>query len=256
VPKNKPEPYSKRVSHGVILGADGQRMSKTRGNVINPDDKWQKYGVDALRMYLMFMGPFEATMAWNENAFKGVVRFLDRFQMIIENQIDEKKKIREEKSEREISVLINKLIKKVSEDIDNFHYNTAIAAMMKALNEIEKQKWFLTKQQSADLVKLLAPFAPYLAEELWCEVLKKEFSVHQKSWPKWKKELLKEKMITIIVQVNGRLRGKIDIESDIAKQKDKVVLKAKKNKRVKEYLKSKEIKRTVFIASQLVNFVV
>ena len=255
VPKNKLEPYSKRISHGVILGMDGQKMSKSRGNVINPDDKWQKYGVDALRMYLMFMGPFEATMAWNENAFKGVVRFLDRFQTMIKNQINEKRKV-VKKDKEEINILINKLIKKVGEDIDNFHYNTAIAAMMKTLNEIERQKWLLTKQQSADLVKLLAPFAPYSAEELWCKVLRRDFSVHQKSWPEWKKELLEEKMITIIVQVNGHLRGKIDVESNIAEQKDKVILKAKENERTKNYLKDKKIKKIIFVPSRVINFVV
>ncbi|MGI6278676.1 MAG: leucine--tRNA ligase [Patescibacteria group bacterium] len=251
VPEEYSEPYYRRVSHGVILGNDGQRMSKSRGNVINPDEKWKQYGVDVLRTYLMFMGPFEATMAWNENALKGVERFLIRFKSLIETQagLDDKESYRGKQ-------LVHRLIIKVSEDIDNFGYNTAIAAMMETLNSFLDEKPALTKEDLGVLVKLLAPFAPYLTEELWCRVLKNKFSVHQQSWPISQKKYLKVKKNTIVVQINGRLRGKVDVESNISTDKDRVVSLVKKDQAVKKHLKDKKIKRVVFIPQKLVNFVV
>jgi len=251
VPKEYPEPYYRRVSHGVILGNDGQKMSKSRGNVINPDDKWKQYGVDVLRVYLMFMGPFEATMAWNENALKGVERFLVRFKNLIKSQIGLDGK-RDDQAKR----LVHQLIVKVSGDIDTFGYNTAIAAMMETLNSILDKKLLLTKEDLGILIRLLAPFAPYLAEELWCRVLKNEFSVHQQPWPTSQEKYLKTEKSTIIVQVNGRLRGKIDIENDIAIDKDKVILLVKEEPMVKKQLNGKKIKRVIFVPQKLVNFVV
>jgi leucyl-tRNA synthetase len=251
VPEEYSEPYYRRVSHGVILGNDGQRMSKSRGNVINPDDKWRQYGVDVLRTYLMFMGPFEATMAWNENALKGVERFLIRFKKLIEAQanVDNQESYRGKQ-------LVHRLIVRVSEDIDSFDYNTAIAAMMETLNSLLDERPALAKEDLAVLVKLLAPFAPYLTEELWCRVLENNFSVHQQSWPISKKKYLKVKKNTIVVQINGRLRGKIDVESDISIDKDRVVSLAKKDAVIKRHLKDKKIKRVIFIPQKLVNFVV
>jgi len=259
VPKDYPEPYYKRVSHGVILGADGQRMSKSRGNIISPDKKWEQWGVDALRMYLMFMGPFEGTMAWNENALKGVVRFLGKFQRFVEKSA----KNTPEGENKAAKVVVNKLVKKVTEDIDSFQYNTAIAAMMKTVNKFSifnppagEAGFQFSKEDLGVLVRLIAPFAPYLAEELWCGVLGNKFSVHQQLWPTYDKRLLVDNMSTIVVQVNGRLRAKIDIESDIANNKDGVILRAKKNLRIKRYLIGKKIRRVVFVPGRLINFVV
>ncbi|MDD5073996.1 MAG: leucine--tRNA ligase [Candidatus Shapirobacteria bacterium] len=251
VPKEYPEPYYRRVSHGVILGNDGQRMSKSRGNVINPDDKWKQYGVDVLRTYLMFMGPFEATMAWNENALKGVERFLVRFKNLVENQAGF-----DNKENDQTKQLVHQLIAKVSADIDSFGYNTAIAAMMKTLNSILDKKLLLTKENWGNLIKLLAPFAPYLAEELWCRVLENEFSVHQQSWPTPQKRYLEAEKSTIIVQINGRLRGKIDIKNNILIDKDKIISLVEKNSVVKKHLSGKKIKKVIFIPKKLVNFVV
>jgi len=251
VPKDYPEPYYKRVSHGVILGADGRRMSKSRGNIISPDKKWEQWGVDALRMYLMFMGPFEGTMAWNEDALKGVVRFLGKFQRFVKKSAKNTPK----GENKTAKVVINRLIKKVTEDIDSFQYNTAIAAMMKTVNKLVKSQE-LKIEDLGVLVRLIAPFAPYLAEELWCEVLENKFSVHQQLWPTYDKRLLVSDMSTIVVQVNGRLRAKIDIESNIANDKDVVILTAKQNLRIKRYLAGKKIRKIVFVPGRLVNFVV
>jgi len=248
VPKDYPEPYYKRVSHGVILGADGRRMSKSRGNVISPDKKWEQWGVDALRMYLMFMGPFEGTIVWNEDPLKGVVRFLGKFQGFIKKSAKNTPKGKNKAAK----VVVNRLIKKVTEDIDSFQYNTAIAAMMKTVKVVKQ----FSKEDLGVLVRLIAPFAPYLAEELWCEVLENKFSVHQQPWPTYDKKLLVSDMSTIVVQVNGRLRVKIDIESNIADDKDMIILMAKQNPKIKHYLIGKKIRKVVFVPGRLINFVV
>ncbi|PIS15069.1 leucine--tRNA ligase [Candidatus Shapirobacteria bacterium CG09_land_8_20_14_0_10_38_17] len=270
VPKDYPEPYYKRISHGVILGADGQRMSKSRGNIINPDKKWEQWGVDALRMYLMFIGPFEGTMVWNENALKGVARFLDRFKNIV--LWSAKFKESPPVTDKDFLVVLNKTIKKVGSDLDNFGFNTAIASLMKLVNYLYESNinpnnklitnkkvppaFILSKENLERLIKLIAPFAPYLAEELWCEVLGNKFSVHQQTWPTYNKYLLEEKMNTIVVQVNGRLRAKIDIERSIANDKDAVILRAKKNSKIKRYLVGKKIRKVFFVSGHLINFVV
>ena len=251
LPRRYPEPYRRRVSHGMVLGADGQKMSKSRGNVINPDEVWGNYGVDALRLYLMFMGPYEGTTVWNENAFQGTVRFLRRF----EKKIRENVKAAEEEG-REPRPLFHRLIKKVSEDIKHFKYNTAVAALMEALNKIEEENLVLTKQEMEITIKLMAPFAPYLAEELWTNVLGNSFSVHQQGWPTYDEGKLEEKMRTIIVQINGRTRGKIDIESDKANVKDAVILAVKREEKIKKYLSGQKIEKVVFLPGRLINFVI
>jgi leucyl-tRNA synthetase len=251
VPQTYSEPYYRRISHGVILGPDGLRMSKSRKNIINPDDKWKKYGVDVLRIYLMFMGPFESTMAWNENAFKGVSRFLVRFQSLVETQIAQKNE-----SDNRAKQVINHLIAKVGEDFDNFSFNTAIAAMMEATNEINNHNLIVSEKDLASLVKLLSPLAPYLSEELWCQVLRKPFSVHQQPWPKIQKEYLKTEKNTIIVQVNGRLRGKIDIDSSLSIDKDTVISLIEKEETLKKHLSGQKIKKIVFVPGKIINFVI
>ncbi len=253
VPKKYPEPYYKRLSHGVILGQDGTRMSKSRGNMINPDDIWQKHGVDVLRTYSMFMGPFEGTMAWNDNALKGVRKFLEKFERLIKKSV---------KGTPGVAVTkIHQLIKKVSNDLDNCRFNTAIAAMMKFLNEVERTlktppvKSILSIEDKKILIKLIAPFAPYLAEELWEHLGEKE-SVHWASWPKADPKYLVEDEIEIVVQINGKLRGTIKIKNQKSKIKSEVEKLAKKNPQITKYLKGRQILKTIFVPSKLVNFVV
>jgi leucyl-tRNA synthetase len=266
VPQECPEPYYRRISHGVILGPDGQRMSKSRGNVINPDDMWEKYGVDALRTYLMFMGPFEGTIVWNERALKGVVRFLEKFKKLVEQSIVKSQK--SEVKEKQVMIALNKLIKKVSEDIDKLQFNTAIAAMMEFLNKIENEKLKIKNEEAKILIQLLAPFAPYLSEELWHK-LNSKFnppadgqnakllgSVHAAPWPKPDPKFLVEEEVEIIVQVNGKLRGTIKIKNSKCKIKNYVEEVAKEEPKVAKYLAGKEILKTIFVPGRLVNFVV
>jgi len=247
IPKSIPEPYYWRLSHGVILGEDGARMSKSKGNTIEPDKLWQKHGVDTLRVYMMFMGPFEGTMAWNDNALKGVVRFLDRFSAFITSN--------REKGSKQVKFALNKLIKKVTADLSTCQFNTSIAAMMGFLNQAEKENWKLEKKEKQTLVKLLAPFAPYLTEELWEEVGGKG-RVHWSAWPKVEEKYLRQEKVKIIVQVNGKLRGMVEIKSDKAKEQKQVEAQAKKDPKVAKYLKEKKIVKTIFVPSRLVNFVV
>ena len=261
------EPYQKRVTHGVVLGPDGQKMSKSRGNVINPDEVWQKHGVDALRTYLMFMGPYEGTTAWNDNALQGVARFLKRFEEFIAKSLNNQMS---KSPNRKAKVALNKLIKKVSEDIDNCSFNTAIAAMMEFLNQwsVTSDQWSV--EELKKLVQLIAPFAPYLAEELWSQLHRPPAcpsgrratdrrpltSVHLSSWPKPDPRYLVDEEVEIIVQVNGKLRAMIKVAADQASDQKIVEDLAKKATKVVRYLEGKKIKKVIFIPNKLINFVV
>ncbi len=301
VPEDIPEPYYHRISHGVILGPDGQRMSKSKGNSVIPDEVWKKEGVDALRTYLMFMGPFTGTMAWNENAFQGVVRFLDRFESLVSPERSQKENhlqggiapaahLGGETSE-EIKLILNKTIKRVTDDIQRFSFNTAIAALMECLNQLkvksppaveageklkidENRFSEVTLDGSSDgvigvedkkkLVKLIAPFAPYLAEDLWHQLHSQAASrenptpnsIHWSSWPEVNEKYLQAEEVEIPVQVNGKLRGTVTVKSEKSKVKSEVIEKARENKNIMRYLEGKEVKKVIFIPGELVNFVV
>jgi len=255
VPKEYPEPYFRRVSHGVVLGPDGQRMSKSRGNIVNPDDILEKCGADALRTYLMFMGPFTGTMIWNERALQGIVRFLNRAYRQISEEIAKE----EGEESEELKRLVNKTIQRVSQDIDNLEFNTAVAALMEFFNGWEKEQQknkgvVLGKEEAKKIIKLLAVFAPYLSEELWHQSGEKE-SVHASSWPQVEEKYLQEKKVEIIVQVNGKLRGKVMVSPEEGKDKEKVTALAKQQEKVVKFLKG-EIVKVVFVPGRLVNFVV
>lgn len=256
VPQEYPEPYLRRISHGLILGEDGQKMSKSRGNVVNPDEVWEKYGVDSLRAYLMFMGPYEGTMSWNSNALRGVARFLERFKKFVEKQGREKReKKKEEKEEKKRRVALNRLIKQVSRDMESFGFNTALAAQMEFLNQAEKEGWQLTREELRIIVQLLAPFAPYLTEELW-QQLGGEGSVHLSSWPKPDPRFVIEDEVEIVIQVNGKLRGTVKVPAPESKRESYVVKKAKAEPPVAKHLAGKEIVKTIFVPGRLINFVV
>lgn len=249
VPKEYPEPYDRRISHGLILGPDGQRMSKSKGNVISPDVVIEKFGADALRTYLMFMGPFDATMAWNERTLMGVRRFLDRFYKLVTSTIAQKTKESDEAAVR----LINRLVKNVGSDYANFKFNTAVAKMMEALNEIEKEKYQIANSDLSKIVQCLAPVAPYLAEELWQE-LGNEFSIHGTKWPQYSEDLAKEEEVTIAVQVNGKTRETVTLSHQQAGLKDEAVQAALKTPKIKSWVSGHEY-TVIFVPGRLINFV-
>ena len=247
VPAEIPEPYQKRLSHGVILGADGKKMSKSKGGVV-PDEYVRKYGADTVRTYLMFMGPYDATMAWNERSLLGVKRFLDRFerffvQMLKHNQA----------SDLKTRVLVNRLVRQVGEDIPVFKFNTAIAKMMETLNTLNEEQLIAGRTELATLAKIIAPVAPFTAERCWMK-LELPGSVHDQTWPDFDASLDVVEKVVVAVQVNGKLRGTLEIDQD-AKEDDVIAL-ASRLESVARHLDQKHIRRTIYAAGRTLNFVV
>lgn len=236
------EPF-KRLVHQGLITKDGAKMSKSKGNVVGPDEFVAKYGADVFRMYLMFMGPFEQGGDWNDRGITGVARFADRFW----------KSIRQEPSAESLPPhsLLHKTIKKVTLDLENFQFNTAIAALMEFLNAAPKTG--LDEESKKTAVKLIAPLAPHLAEELW-EFLGEKTSVFTADWPQWEEKHLRSSTLTIAVQINGKLRGEITVPADAT---EKAVLAAAKDlENAKRYLEGKPPRKEIYIAGKLVNFVV
>jgi leucyl-tRNA synthetase len=248
VPAGIPEPYRKRLSHGVILGPDGQRMSKSRGNVVVPDEYIQKIGADAVRAYLMFIGPFDATMAWNERALLGVKRFLDRFGTYVKENVH-----RHSASVPRAAGLVNRLGKWVGDDISAFKFNTAIAKMMETLNTLGDESLAVADADLEKLVRILAPFAPFLTEECW-QVLGKKGSVHQATWPVYDPTLELEEKVIVAVQVNGKLRGTLEVEHGEAQ--DEIIARAAALDSVVRHLDGKQLVKTIYIPERTLNFVV
>jgi len=264
------EPFLRLCHQGIILGPDGQKMSKSRGNVVDPDTQVAKYGSDAVRMYLCFMGPYNQGGPWNPKGIEGIVRFLTRVWNLFDGLKDkeEETQTKNEKLER----LVNKTIKKVEEDIENLKFNTAISALMILVNQLtlnsEKKSQIsngagnkqLAKNYLKTLLLLLAPFAPHLSEELWQNFIIRgskfeiKNSIHGQSWPKYDQKLIKEKIISLIVQVNGRVRDKIEVEFDISEEKAKIL--ALSRDKVQKWITGKEIKKVVFVKEKLINIVV
>jgi leucyl-tRNA synthetase len=246
------EPYATRRQHGVILGEDGQRMSKSRGNVVNPEEIIDKFGVDTLRIYLLFMGPYDATMPWNTKGVEGAYRFLSRVWRLYQT----KDKIAKETSPK-LKAELHRTIKKVSEDIESLKHNTAIAALMEFLNVwsgATNQR--LSRADAGAYLKLLAPFAPYLAEELCSQLDSQVNSIHSQSWPKYDPKLVKEEKVTVIVQVNGKVRGQVEVQSAKSKVQNEVREKAKQEPNVAKHLQGKKIRKAIFVPGRLINFVV
>jgi leucyl-tRNA synthetase len=249
LPKDIPEPYYKRMSHGVILGPDNQRMSKSKGNVIVPETVADKYGVDVIRMYLMFMGPFDSTMAWNENTLMGVKRFLDRFNKFIRSQRDVN-----HASSKEVKLIINKLIDAVTRDLEGFKYNTAIAKLMEALNKISNDQFLISNEDLKKIIKLIAPFAPYTAEELFNEF--NEGSIHQSNWPEVDKKYLVEGEVNIPVAINGKVRSQIVVDRSQMLDKEKILDMAKSDDKVKKWVGNGKIVKEIYVPGKMVNLVV
>lgn len=248
VPADKPEPYHRRMSHGVILGPDNQRMSKSRGNVIVPDTIIDAHGTDALRAYMMFIGPFDATMAWNERALMGVRRFLERFTRLVENQAGTKSE-----TPKEIKALIHKAVDKVGHDLANFKFNTAVAKLMETLNGITDNGGAVNPTDLRMLVQSIAPIAPFFAEEAW-EKLGGEGSVHASIWPEVDPALVKEDTVEIPVQVNGKLRATIVINRDADQAAVDEIARAVEM--VDKHLSQGTVRKVIYIPAKAINYVV
>lgn len=248
VPKSLgPEPYKKRTSHGVILGESGSKMSKSRGNVITPDEVIKQYGADTLRIYEMFMGPFGDTIAWDTKGVKGAERFLGKVWELF--KINPKPKTSNSRLER----LLHKTIKKVSEDIENLRFNTAVSSMMILVNEMSANKEQLTEQNLKILLLILAPFAPHITEELW-QKLGNKTSIHTQSWLKYDSKLIKEETFTLVIQVSGRVRDKVEVETGTSENKAKELVISRE--KVRKWIGEKEVKKVIFVPGKLINLVV
>jgi leucyl-tRNA synthetase len=243
------EPFLRLKSVGLILGPDGRKMSKRYGNVINPEDVCKKFGADSLRVYEMFMGPFDQEISWQERGVVGARRFLEKVWNLrfkvgnFKLQIENKKRILK---------ILHQTIKKVSEDIENFKFNTAISQLMICLNELEKEEK-IEKEVFETFLKILAPFAPHICEEIWQSLGNKK-SIFFSSWPKFDKKLALKETTILVVQVNGKVRDKIEIESNISQEKAKEL--ALSSHRVKKWVEGKEIKKIIFVPKKLINIVV
>ncbi len=205
-----PEPYQKRTSHGMILGENGEKMSKSRGNVVNPDDIVRDYGADTLRTYEMFIGAFDLAASWSEDGVKGCRRFLERVWKLQDLVTDENG------YSKELETKMHQTIKKVSNDFENLKYNTAIAAMMALINDFYKKN-SLTREEYKTLLILLNPVAPHITEELW-ETMSYGGRIYEQQWPSYEEAKTIESMVEIAVQINGRVKATIQIDKDAAKE--------------------------------------
>lgn len=242
----------KRVQHGIVLGPDGNKMSKSKGNVINPDDVVSEYGTDAARLYLCFMMPYEGTSPWSIQTIAGVHRFLSRVWKIYQQFVIRNPKSSNDKN-NQLIIKLNKTIKKVTEDINNIKMNTAIAAMMEFLNNFERNPQGLSKENAKKFLQILAPFAPFMTEEIWHEVFKEKESIHLSIWPKVKGEIVDEEII-IPIQVNGKLRSTLRVSRHEI-SKETVVEKALKEEKVKKYLTGKP-KKIIYIPGKIINLII
>ena len=241
------EPYKKRRNRGWILGPDGQKMSKSRGNVIDPDEQVAKYGADTVRMFLAFLGPYEQGGPWDPQGINGVFRFLNR---VWKFAIEKGKLKKENISESE--PILSRAVKKIGEDIAEMKFNTGVSELMKLLNFMEEMG--ATKKQFETFILLLAPFAPHLAEEIWMEVLGHKKSVHLESWPEYDEKLLKEDKVQIAVQVNGKVRDVITVDADATEEVVKSV--ARESENIKKHISKSDIKKTIYVKGKVLNILV
>ncbi len=240
-----PEPYAKRTAQGLILGPDGDKMSKSKGNVVDPNEVVDEFGADVLRTYVLFMGDYEKAAPWSKDAVKGCKRFVDRtfnlFEMLVYN----------DEYSKELETSFHKTIKKVSEDIETLKYNTAIACLMTLLNEIYS-KGSITKAEYKTFITLLNPFAPHITEEMW-EMAGFDGMLNQTSWPTYDEAKCVDSTIEIVVQINGKLKTKLNVPADISQ--DDVLSTAKSEEKVAQAIEGKQIIKEIYVKGKLVNIV-
>ena len=241
------EPYAKRTSHGMILGENGEKMSKSRGNVVNPDDVVNEFGADTLRLYEMFIGDFEKAAPWSNAGIKGCRRFIERYWNLQSILVDG------EAIRPEMENSFHKAIKKVSYDIENLKFNTAIASLMALMNVIA-EKGSINKAELSVFTMLLNPFAPHVTEEVWSEMKLGEGMVTEQAWPKYDESKCKDDVIEIVVQVNGKVRTRLSVAADI--QKDDAIALAKAENRIAAEINGKNVVKEIYVPGKLVNIVV
>ena len=253
------EPYKKRTSHGMILGEGGIKMSKSKGNVINPNDVIKKFGSDTVRVYEMFIGPFDQAIPWDTKGMIGVKRFLEKVEKIVDINVSLWKSFGNLVTIPEFEIKLNITIKKVNEDIDKMCFNTAISAMMEFANLIDievkghEETEGLAKNDLNKFLLILYPFAPALSEKLWKKVGNEE-NIQDQSWPKYDKNKIRQQKVLLVIQINGKVRGKVEIESGISEEEAMKFV--KENKNVSKYLNNKEIKKVIYVQDKIINILI
>ncbi|EOS8057843.1 leucine--tRNA ligase [Enterococcus hirae] len=245
------EPFQKLYNQGMILGENNEKMSKSRGNVVNPDDVVAKYGADTFRLYEMFMGPLDASIAWSENGLEGSRKFLDRVWRLI---VDENNKMRDRittLNDGKLDKVYHQTVKKVTEDYENLHFNTAISQLMVFVNEAYKVD-ALPYEYIEGFVQLLAPIAPHMGEELWA-ILGNEEGISYAAWPTYDESALVEDEIEVVFQINGKVRGKANVSRDLPK--DELEKIAMNNETIKENIAGKTVRKVIVVPNKLVNIV-
>jgi len=249
---NFKEPFLRLRNQGMILAEGNRKMSKSLGNVINPDDVVKEFGADALRIYEMFMAPFNQEISWATKSLQGSYRFMKRIWDIFQQyQIS---KIKDQKEDERLVVKLKKTIKKVTSDIPEIKFNTSIAAMMEFLNDFEKNPQGLSKENAKKFLQILAPFAPFMTEEIWHEVFDEKQSIHLSTWPTVSGEIVEEEII-LPIQINGKLRETINVQRSMVNNQKEIEKLALESEKVKKYLEGKKYK-SIFVPGKIINFII
>jgi leucyl-tRNA synthetase len=245
------EPFPKFFAHGLMI-KDGAKMSKSRGNVVNPDTYVKKFGADVMRMYEMFLGPMDGSPDFRDSGIEGMERFLGRVWRLFQ-EIKDTSGVGLDSPE--VLSKVHQTIKGVTEDIKLFKYNTAIAKIMQLVNLLSGSS-IVNHESLIILCKLLAPFAPHMMEEVWVEVLHQPFSIHKDSWPVYDPKMIVQSEVTIMIQINGKVRGQFTIDNVKGTNKEEVEKMAKEDERIIKHLEGQNIKKAIFVAGKLINFVI
>jgi leucyl-tRNA synthetase len=247
-----PEPFLRLVNQGLILGSDGEKMSKSRGNVVNPDDVIKNFGADSLRMYEMFMGPLEDYKPWDQKGIVGVWRFLNRVWFYYQKHFAnlKKKKNNQTKLDSEFEKFFHQMLKKITQDIEALRFNTAISSLMVLFKKMESLS-FVSKKLASDFIIILSPFAPFITEEIWRNVLKNKKSVALSKWPEIDENKATKNKVVMAVQINGKTRGAIEVEKGISKEK--VLELISLDQKLAKYINEADIKRVIFVPDKIIN---
>ena len=256
---NFQEPFSVLKNQGMILGADGQKMSKSKGNVVTPDEMVEKYGADALRLYILFMGPFEAELDWSEDGIAGTYRFLKRVWRVLLETAEPEPMERDEELISQLQYHTAYTVKKVTSDMDSFAFNTAVAALMEFVNFLSANReragaaegeW---RKSVRDLLLMLAPMTPFAAEELWQRLDYSGETVFRQEWPGWQPEHLQRETVEMVVQIKGKIRARIEVSTDASQEE--IQRSALKQERIEKLLEGKEPRRIIVVPGKLVNII-
>ncbi len=245
-----PEPFYRLVNQGIVLGSDGEKMSKSRGNVVNPDDIVKKYGADALRMYEMFMGPLEDAKPWDEKGIIGIVRFLERI-WAMGQQFAKKTGRKKPAPNQEFTGALHRTIKKVTQDIEAFRFNTAISALMILSRRMDETLDSVPLRAFETFLALVFPFAPFMTEEIWRGVLKNKKSLGRHAWPVYAERYIAQEMVAIAVQVNGKMRGTITVPANASR--DDALAAVSADPRLAPHISGKVVTRVVFVPDRIIN---